>query len=212
MSRILGTYLAAVLLLLSCVVTQAEPAMAAPPRRAVTVAVVEILGPIDSAQLMLFIQQMTAAEAADKIVIRINSTGGSVQAGLLMSQIIEGSTKPVICLVDGYAMSMAMHVLASCKVRLMTERSVLMIHEAHTEISPEAPPIERANLMELQAIQTKAYLKFVVSRMNVSYEEMAAMVANGRQVFLDSDLAMGLGAVDEVSPSLNGLVTMLSSR
>lgn len=69
-------------------------------------------------------------EKPEIIVFEMNTTGGNVDEGFLISKAIEESTVPVICVVDGEALSMGFYILQSCPRRVMTNRSRLMVHDA----------------------------------------------------------------------------------
>lgn len=165
--------------------------------------IVELVGIIDFDQYAAFKTQLDAvAQNEDSVLIHINSPGGSVVAGMLISEEIEASNHRTICLVDGYAMSMAMYILASCDVRLMTERSVLMIHRARVThgSSDDDTQVDRDNASMFEDMQTKAYLRFVVSRMKISYDDLMNALSDGHELYMDSSLAIALGAVDAIAP------------
>ena len=98
-------------------------------------------------------QTIRAIEEAPKkfnvLVIEWNSPGGEVYSGFLLAKAIEEARIPIVCVVDGQADSMAFYILQSCPVRLMTKRSVLMMHEAR--FAPGVP-MGPSQIMELQAL------------------------------------------------------------
>jgi ATP-dependent protease ClpP protease subunit len=200
---------------LSCALTKPSLpeaiASVEPTAAASQIVVVPLIAAIDAESLQDFARGLGAARGAQYVIIHINSPGGSVYAGSIMAQLIETTPATTVCLVDGYGMSMAMYILASCDIRLMTERSILMIHQAHVVVDPKANPVEVENAQDFQRASTKAYLKFVVSRMKLTYDELALAVSNGRELYWDADMAMAFGAVDQVVPSLEYVIGRLSA-
>jgi len=191
-----------VMLVVSCATVNAATPAPEPKRESKKqdVAIVELEGIIDFDQFSIFKTQMDAVDA-DTVVIHINSPGGSVIAGMLISEEIESSKHRTVCLVDGHAMSMAMYVLASCDVRLMTERSVLMIHRAKVSHNgADETPVEQDNAQSFEDMQTRAYLHFVVSRMKITYDDLMNALSDGHELYIDSELAVAIGAVDGIAP------------
>src|SRR3954466_93310 len=68
-------------------------------------------------------------DGAHYVLFEINSPGGDVDAGFALAKTIEDSPAPVVCVFDGEGMSMAFYILQSCALRLMTPRSLLLIHK-----------------------------------------------------------------------------------
>jgi len=66
---------------------------------------------------------------AKAVLLEINTEGGSIDAGFELARAIEQSSMPVTCVVDWNALSMGYYILQSCDVRVMTKRSILMIHQ-----------------------------------------------------------------------------------
>lgn len=89
-----------------------------------------LIGSVDGRSVRPLIDELANVDSSVKgFILEINSGGGSVDDGFLLSKAIENSTVPVHCVVDGDGMSMAFYILQSCTIRMMTKRSVLMIHQ-----------------------------------------------------------------------------------
>ncbi len=97
--------------------------------------IISIEGTIDDAVANAFLEQMLVLNREDTdapIIVRINSGGGSVEQGLMMYDVIQGSPAPVKLICTGSAYSMAAILLASGNPkhgRYVLPSSKLMIHE-----------------------------------------------------------------------------------
>lgn len=97
--------------------------------------IISIEGAIDDAVANAFLEQMLILNREDTdapIIVRINSGGGSVEQGLMMYDVIQGSLAPVKLICTGSAYSMAAILLASGNPkhgRYVLPNSKLMIHE-----------------------------------------------------------------------------------
>lgn len=76
-----------------------------------------------------------ANEIDNRVILEINTDGGDVDAGFKLAKAIERAKKPVTCVVDGHAFSMGSYIFEACGRRVMTKRSILMIHEAGMQAS-----------------------------------------------------------------------------
>lgn len=97
--------------------------------------IISIEGAIDDTVANTFLEQMLILNREDTdapIIVRINSGGGSVEQGLMMYDVIQGSPAPVKLICTGSAYSMAAILLASGNPkhgRYVLPNSKLMIHE-----------------------------------------------------------------------------------
>jgi ATP-dependent protease ClpP protease subunit len=62
-----------------------------------------------------------------EILIYINSSGGLVDEGLFIIDLLKKSNKKIVC-IGKTAMSMGMYIFQSCNVRYVVKNSVLMTH------------------------------------------------------------------------------------
>lgn len=148
------------------------------------------------------------------IVLEINSDGGDVDAGFLLARAIENSSAPVVCIVDGEAMSMAFYILQSCDSRLMTFRSALMTHEVR--LAGETPRLRSAATIqnELSAVRvfSRAFAEHVSRRMKMTYSEYNAHVRNGQDWYLNHEQAVKSNAVDKVVSSVTEAMALLADE
>lgn len=162
-------------------------------------------GDVDSDTVMAFEAQLDAANAAGakRVIVEINTPGGSVGAGMKMSKAIERSGATVICVVDGMAASMGLYILQSCDVRLMTSRSLLMGHEPATSVRGQPDDIEATK--ELLVKLNHALTFHIVRRMTLTVAEYEARVAHRHEWWMTCDEALAVGAVDGVVLGVRGL-------
>lgn len=135
-------------------------------------------------------------KAPKNIVLYIDSPGGSVGAGFDFSKALENSGAHTKCIVDGDADSMAMFILQSCDERLMTKRSVLMIHEISITYQASGHPTEWANIVNYMKVKNRALVEHIAKRMKISADELEKMTAGGAEVWLNWNKATELGAID----------------
>lgn len=146
---------------------------------------------------------------AEAIVLEISTLGGEVPSGYEFGRAIERSHAPVYCVVDGDAASMGFYVLQSCDVRLMTKRSVLMIHEPHIQ----GPEVGTANIYrnyeQLLHAATEAMLEHEAVKMKVSREVIRKHIENGQDWNILWEEALKIGAVDKIAPSVEAVAYAL---
>lgn len=70
------------------------------------------------------------AQGHDPIWIRINSPGGSVDAGLILIDTMKAVESPINCIVESKAYSMAAIILTYCDGRFGYPHATYMLHEA----------------------------------------------------------------------------------
>lgn len=80
-----------------------------------------------------------AAQGDDPIWLRINSPGGSVDAGLILIDTMKAVKAPVHCIVESSAYSMAAIILTFCDKRYGMAHATFMLHEASYGTAGEDP-------------------------------------------------------------------------
>lgn len=148
-----------------------------------------------------------ANEAGAKaIIFEIDTPGGEIGTGFRLARAIEESKAPVVCVVDDSALSMGMYLLQSCKVRIMTKRSSLMIHEAGMGGMVMGHEVTWRNIAEALKAINKAMFEHVARRMTVKPEWIADKCRGGSQWWLNWDEALKVHAVDYVVTSVGEVV------
>lgn len=165
-------------------------------------------GDVTDASVATLRKQIKDANAttATSIILEINSPGGDVDAGLLLSKDIERSKLPVVCIVDGAAESMATFILESCKIRVMTSRSYLMIHEPaiiHSGFGGQQ--VRWQNVADQLRFVNRMFAEHYSKRMTLTPKEFLDKVYGGRSWYLSTEEAVKTHAVDFVVDSYDDL-------
>ena len=139
---------------------------------------------------------------APAIILEINSPGGDVDAGYLLAKSIERSKAPVTCVVDGNAASMASFILESCTTRVVTRRSIIMIHEPAFITNGFGGQFVRwQNTADHLRYMTKAMMEHYAKRMGMKTEDLINRVYGGRSWFMSPEEALKFHVVDFVVDS-----------
>lgn len=141
-----------------------------------------------------FIEGLNAIEKGQPVVLRINSNGGEVFAAMAMYNAL-AKLDNVTIYIDGLAASMATVIAMSSKRVIMSSNALMMIHK------PWGTPQGNANdLLEYVEILDKAEAQMVkayVSKTGLPEKQIKEMLA--KETWLDSDEALKLGFIDEIS-------------
>lgn len=166
------------------------------------------LGDIDDETVPPLVAQIRASNriADIKIImIEIDSDGGIVSSGQTLSKAIERSAKPVVCVVDGTAASMALYVLESCDVRVVTARSMLMGHApAYIGRISAQPNKLDAETVALKLLERSMAIH-ITAKAELTVDEYLAKT-NGRDWWFGPDEALTDGLVDYVVPDYDTAV------
>lgn len=147
-----------------------------------------------------------------RIMLRLNSWGGSIFSGLDFIQKIEEHQKAGVhftCVVDTQAMSMAFVILqAACDHRLMTKRSVLLAHNGRMATGGTADELKE--IAEVLNALDEAMASIIADRMEMPVEEYKAKV-KGKDWILPWTDALLYNAIDgTVDPKVLPPVYMLA--
>lgn len=169
------------------------------------VATMKLDSPINVQSTKSFLKYWHQVEATEPeaILLEINSPGGMVSAGFLVSQAIEQSDAPVICIVDGLAASMALFIFQSCDVRVMTKRGLLMAH------APLIPNIQMSGdqsqfkqMYDRLHALTEMIIYQYTNKSKVSMEEMRKRCADGGEWWIGWEEAIKYGFANSISPGI----------
>ena len=165
------------------------------------------VAPDTAAAAVQFVE--SAGERRKAIILEIDSPGGLVSSGLLVSRAIEESPAVVVCIVDGSAGSMAFYILQSCDIRLMTKRGRLMTHEPALHLDEDYYSLsELRDLADQQYVSDESFAAHCRARLNVTPEEYRRHVER-RLWVMDWREALRVGAVDQVVPDVASVVDYL---
>lgn len=205
-------FLAALPFFVSCVHVSPRASIEdLPPRRegAQSSNIIEFRSPVDDDSVTEFTTKLTDHILAGdtKIIVEINTPGGSVGHGFDMGHAIERAPVPVVCVVDGMAASMGLYILQSCDVRIMTTRSLLMGHAPSAGTRGQSEELSKlAHILRQLSI---AMANHITRKTVMTAGEYLGKIANGQELWLTSTEALDLrfvdftvGDVQEVTESL----------
>lgn len=165
----------------------------------------------DSAGALTRALSLVVEAGAQAIVLELNTPGGSVDAGFLISKAIEDSPVPVVCVVDGEADSMGFYILQACHHRLMTKRSVLMAHFSYYPTASGPLTIPRLkDLMDSLLAGNKAATEHECKHLKMPLEQCRAKIAGSW--WMDWREAFEVGAVEEGVDSVSVVVNRLREQ
>jgi ATP-dependent Clp protease, protease subunit len=130
----------------------------------------------------------------EPVWVRINSGGGSVDAGLILIDTMNAIESPVYCVVESKAYSMAAIILTFCERRYALDHATIMLHEASYGTAGEDPTI-------------RSRLDFLTRYLDLLHVEIAKKLGMRVDVYrarirdawwLMADEAKKAGVVDEV--------------
>lgn len=125
----------------------------------------------------------------DRVEVRISSPGGCVGDGITIYNALKACGKPVRTIVDGFACSIASVIFMAGDERIMTDTSLLMIHNVSaasfgtaTEHRKLADDIDTVN-----ELSKAAYME----RVNISREELSEMMDAETWISAEDAFSMG---------------------
>ena len=180
----------------------AAPASAAGPKRVegspliISQRVIDIAGGIgfDSMKKAQKDVLDLASQGDEPIWFRINSPGGSVDAGLILIDTMQAVKAPIHCIVESSAYSMAAILLTFCDKRYGLPHATYMLHEASYGTAGEDP-------------QNRSKLDFLTRYLDRLHEQIAKNIKMDLKKYrarirdawwMLSDEAKQIGLIDEI--------------
>lgn len=159
---------------------------------------------VDGASVYPLIDAIKSASTEKYIVLEINSSGGSIGVGFLLSKAIENSRVPVKCVVDGPvgAASMAFYILQSCDVRVMTKRSTLMAHQAAIQTEMGGQQTAWDNVTRILRAIDHAMVEHMAVRMGMDVAAFEAKIEGGKEWWMNWEEASAVHAIDFATDSV----------
>lgn len=139
-------------------------------------------------------KELESYENINTIDVFINSNGGSVAEGLAIYNILKRYGAKVTTYCDGFACSAASVVFMAGHERVMSNASVLMIHNAWIYTCGNAKEL-RKQADDLDTI-TEASVNAYMNHVNISEEELKEMLDD--ETWLDCDEALEKGFCTQV--------------
>ena len=158
--------------------------------------IVELNGPVGFSMIKTAQKKFIKlnAQSNDPIWIRINSPGGSVDAGLILIDTFRASKSPVYCLVESKAYSMAAITLLFCDRKYALDHATIMLHEASYGTMGEDPS-NRSRIDFLTSYLDKMHRE-LAKRVGMSHEKYREKIRDAW--WLMADEAEKAGIVDAV--------------
>ena len=144
----------------------------------------------------------TVSPMVSAYIIDICSVGGEIPSGIIITKEVEKLGASTYCIVDGDGDSMALYFLQSCPVRIITKRSRLLLHGSryinmHIDVGDKNFFQNKANDLRTTDIML---VEQYCQRMKPNKEDILAMI-DGKDIWLDWEQAINIGAVDKVVDS-----------
>lgn len=139
-------------------------------------------------------KQIENLSDAEKIVVHIQSPGGSVYAGYNTYHVLKSSGKPIEAIIEGECQSIATFISLAADKIVARNPSVFMIHNPYTEISGDAKTMENGanELRKIEDVMINAYHL----KTKLSEDEIRQMMA--KETSMTAHEAKKYGFVDEV--------------
>jgi len=134
-------------------------------------------------------KELDSLQDVDVINVYINSYGGEVAEGLAIYSALKRHKAKVKTYTDGFACSIASVIFMAGDERIMSNASLLMIHNAWTTAAGNANDF-RKQANELEKI-TKASINAYMNIVNISEEELKDLLDNESWLLPQEALEMG---------------------
>lgn len=135
-----------------------------------------------------------ASESSKEIYLLINSPGGSVIDGAGIISAIEASTVPVNTVCVQLCASMAAIIHQYGTKRLMTDRSILMFHNASAGVMGAVPQMKtRLNFLDRYTQKMDAY---IAKRAGLNLDQFNTLFVN--EFWIDAEDSLDLKFNDEI--------------
>lgn len=130
----------------------------------------------------------------DRINVYINSYGGEVAEGLAIYNQLRRHKAKVATYCDGFACSAASVVFMAGEERIMSDASLLWVHNAWTVVAGDANEM-RKEADDLDTI-TKATMKAYLGHVNITEDELKAMM--DEETWISAEDAVNMGFATSV--------------
>ncbi len=142
------------------------------------------------------------SEEIDGLLLLLNTVGGDIEAGLAISELIAGMSKPTVSLVLGGGHSIGIPLAVSAKRSMIAPTASMMIHPVRMSGVVVGSPVTYHYFQQIQEQITD----FVTENSNISREDFSAyMMATGQIATDVGTIVYGREAVD------SGLIDQLGS-
>lgn len=130
------------------------------------------------------------------IYLYIDSFGGSAYSGIGLVNVIENSITPVVTVVTGSAMSIALIIAMAGRYRLAYKNSTFMFHDVSFGIYSDSMDIKRET-KEADRL-AKVYKNYVCENSYIDGDTLEKYIERRENWYFDGIEAENLGVVDEL--------------
>lgn len=150
-----------------------------------------------------------AALDADEITLRINSYGGSVTDGLAIYNALRRHPAPVNVQIDGVAISCASYLAMAGDTITMAKNAQMMIHAPWTYAGGNSADMrEQADILDRYA---KAMASAYADKSGKTYEDVLAILTDGKDHWYSADEALAEGFADTVGEEIAVAASLANS-
>ncbi len=155
------------------------------------------------------------SEEIDGLLLLLNTVGGDIEAGLAISELIAGMSKPTVSLVLGGGHSIGIPLAVSAKRSMIAPTASMMIHPVRMSGVVVGSPVTYHYFQQIQEQITD----FVTENSNISREAFSSyMMATGQiatdvgtivygREAVDSGLIDQLGSLHDALECLHGMIS-----
>lgn len=140
-------------------------------------------------------------EPREPIILEINSGGGYASSGFSIISAIEQSQTPIVGIVTGDCMSMAVPVFASCHYRISKRFAGFMIHDAYTGAEGKFNDIEKT-VEYLKQVRNN-YKDILVEYTSMKEERVDEIINANSDFYFDPKIAKEIGLVDAIEDDID---------
>ncbi len=153
-------------------------------------------------------KEIEALEGVETINVFINSYGGHLSEGLAIYNSLKRHSAKIATYCDGFACSAASLVFMAGDERIMSNASVLLMHNA-SNIAWGTAEDMRKEADDLEAL-SEAAMNAYLNHVEITADEMKALMAEDR--YMKSDEALEKGFATKVSQESEAKVATMSVR
>ena len=134
----------------------------------------------------------------DSVEVRISSPGGCVGDGITIYNALKACGKPVRTIVDGFACSIASVIFMAGDERIMTDTSLLMIHNVSAASFGTATE-HRKLADDIDTVNERSKAAYM-ERVNISREELSEMM--DAETWISAEDAFSMGFATQMEAEL----------
>jgi len=153
---------------------------------------VDLIGKVETATIRKVVQQILELDSAshDPIFLRIDSTGGSVEAGLVLVDVMASIKSPVYAVVESNAYSMAAIIALFCTKRFILPHGTVMFHEVSWGTMGEDPTIRTK--VEFNARYIDNLHAEIAQRIGMPLRDYRARIRDGWWLLAEESVQAGV--------------------